>query len=572
MVESSDARRDALDRMVAGVLGGGPVDVHEGQLLDCKEDPSRRARRGAVRQGDARSDDTARMVADAVACFANAHGGVVVIGVDDKAVGEAAFAGTDADIAWLKNRVRQLVAVEVDVAAFPVGAVTLVAVTVDPSAVPVIDTAHRYRRRQGRDCQEMSGAELGSFSVERTGADWSATPTAHSAANADPAALAQLRTWLRQSPEPSRAELADLDNATLLRHLSLADGTGRLNRAGELLCVELPGRQPLIDLTCRAAPGADTQLRLDPPSVPLAVVLAEVEAAIQARNPRVNVAVGLTAGPVPALPDLALREALVNAVMHRDWSSPEPIRVQLEGTQLTVSSPGGFLAGINAANLITTPPRTRNPQLARSLRGLRLAEAEGIGVDRMFRETVRVGLPTPDIEELPEATGVRCVLLGGDPDRAVMAVVGALPGPLVHDIDVLLILDALERRPTINATQLAPVIQKTQPEALAALARAGHAGLIVETPRNGYWRLGEPARRALAHRLGYMRRTEADYARVIAQLLANHGEVRARDLIEVCGIGQVQASRVLAQAVEAGLVCKQPSADAVGAGVYYIAV
>jgi hypothetical protein len=40
VVESSDARAAAFERLVAEVLAGGPVGLHEGQLLDCKEDRS----------------------------------------------------------------------------------------------------------------------------------------------------------------------------------------------------------------------------------------------------------------------------------------------------------------------------------------------------------------------------------------------------------------------------------------------------------------------------------------------------------------------------------------------------
>ncbi len=566
MVESSDARAAALERLVAAVLAGEPVERHEGQLLDCKEDPSRPDKHGAALSGEERSEALAKTAADAVACFANADGGVVVVGVDDKRIGKAAFVGTSCDTAWLQNRVRQLVAVEVQARAVDVSGARIVAITVEPSPVPVSDTSRSYRRRQGRDCQTMSGAELGTFSVHRSGTDWSSALSASGVTDTDPAALAQVRLWLRQSGETSRLELADSDDRTLLRQLGLGDADGRLNRAGELLCVRLPGRGPLMDLTCRPAPGADTELRIDPTETPLALVLAEMEAAISVRNPQYNLPGGLAVGQVRALPDLALREALVNAAAHRDWAASGPIRIQLEGTQLTVMSPGGFLPGVTAATVITAPPRTRNPRLARALRGLRLAEAEGIGVDRMFRETVRQGLPTPSIEELPDGTGVRCVLIGGPPDPAIVGVVRSLPGPASQDIDVLLILHTLESRASVNATQLAPVIQKTRAEASAALSRAQNAGLAVPASREGHFRLADGPREQLKARLPYLRRTEADYARVITDLLHDHGEVRARDLIDACGIGQVQASRALAQAAQRGQVERH---GATGAGVFY---
>ena len=115
MVESSDALTAAIDELIAGVLGGGQVDPHEGQILDCKEDPSRRGVRGVLEPGHQQSDALAKTVADAASCFANADGGVVVVGVDDKATGPSAFIGTPCDTAWLQNRIRQLVGIEVQV-------------------------------------------------------------------------------------------------------------------------------------------------------------------------------------------------------------------------------------------------------------------------------------------------------------------------------------------------------------------------------------------------------------------------------------------------------------------------
>jgi ATP-dependent DNA helicase RecG len=566
MVESSDARAAAMERLVAGLLDGGHVDPHEGQVLDCKEDPSRRGQGGVVEPGETHSEALAKTVADAAACFANADGGVIVVGVNDKTTGPSAFVGTPCDTAWLQNRIRQLVTLEVQTTELTIASTRIVTVTVEPSSIPMADSSGKYRRRQGRDCQTMTGAELGQFSVDRSGADWSSAPSASTFTNTDPAAMLQLREWLRQSTEASREELANRDDRALLLQLGLSTPDGRLNRAGELLCVRLPGRGPLIDFIFRPAPGAETELRIDPSEVPLAIALAEVEAAINGHNPVFMLPSGLTVGQIRALPELALREALVNAAAHRDWAAPGPMRVLLEGTMLTVTNPGGFLPGVTAETVITAPPRTRNSRLARALRGLRLAEAEGIGVDRMFRETVRQGLPTPDIEEFPDGSGVRCVLVGGPPDMAVIGVVSNLPHPAGQDVDILLLLHRLLAVPTVNATKLAPIIQKSHAQAIAAIERAMATGLIVLSSQSGHYRLADDTRNALAKKLPYMRRTEADYAKVIVELLLASGEIRARDLIDICGVKSVRASQVLSQAVGSGLLERHGE---LGAGVYY---
>ncbi len=570
MVHSSDVRIELFQRLCREVLAGrSRVGELEGQFLDCKEDPSKRGAGGATEAGDARSDPTAKAVADAAACFACADGGIVVIGVDDKQVGPSAFIGTRLDTSWLTNRVRQLIGIEVVVAEHDVDGRRLVTVTVEPSSTPVHDSHNRYRRRQGRDCHEMTGAELGTFSVARETTDWSGAPSSFTTGDASPTALEHLRRWLRTSSESSRVDLAHTGDAQLLQTLGLAVPGGQLNRAGELFVVDVPGREPLLDLSCRPAAGADTEYRYDPPALCLATALADTEVAIDARNPVYAIPNGLSVGQVLALPKLAYREALVNALMHRNWSRPEPVRVELEGTHLTVTSPGGFLPGVTEETVLTAPARTRNRRLASAFRGLRLAEAEGSGVDRMFREAVSLGLPKPTIRQLVDGSAIRCVIIGGVPDQTVIRVVLSLPSPHSRDVDILLLLDALMTQPSINATAFAPMIQKTHSEAVAALRRAFDVGLVVETTRIGQFRLSDEHRETLRARLRYLRRTAADYEDLIRRFVAEQGEIRARDIIELTGVSQARASGVLNYAVDTGVIVKQPSPNAVGAGVYY---
>ncbi len=57
---------------------------------------------------------------------------------------------------------------------------------------------------------------------------------------------------------------------------------------------------------------------------------------------------------------------------------------------LTVVSPGGFVGGVNADNVLTQR-FSRSPALADAIRALGLVDKQGIGVDRMYREMVTLG-------------------------------------------------------------------------------------------------------------------------------------------------------------------------------------
>src|SRR5690606_16210331 len=95
----------------------------------------------------------------------------------------------------------------------------------------------RVSRRVGTDCHEMATlAEMMAWAQERSNFDWSALPSSREVSEARTGALEALRDYLYESQEPSRIELAELDDEALVRRLQLVRQEGSiLTRAGELL-------------------------------------------------------------------------------------------------------------------------------------------------------------------------------------------------------------------------------------------------------------------------------------------------------------------------------------------------
>src|SRR5699024_758165 len=200
------------------------------------------------------------------------------------------------------------------------------------------------------------------------------------------------RRFLRESGTESGAALADATDADLLRRLNVVDADGFLTNAGSLLFVATP--EPGIDYIRRDHPGADSTLRIQR-SGPLLVQLADVEQVAAASNRILHVAAGFVQGQVRALPRLAVREAIVNGVIHRDWQTAAPTVVEHVGDSLIVTSPGGFIGGISPDNIITHPSTPRYRSLTAIMAALHLAEREGIGVDRMVAEMLALGHRPP---------------------------------------------------------------------------------------------------------------------------------------------------------------------------------
>ncbi|MCH3943350.1 MAG: putative DNA binding domain-containing protein [Atopobiaceae bacterium] len=83
-------------------------------------------------------------------------------------------------------------------------------------------------------------------------------------------------------------------------------------------------------------------------------------------------------------PDEALREALVNSIVHRDYSTGAPVLLKLFDDELQVVNVGGLMKGIEVEDIMQGISCARNPRLANVLYRLSLVEAYGTGMARIF--------------------------------------------------------------------------------------------------------------------------------------------------------------------------------------------
>ena len=140
---------------------------------------------------------------------------------------------------------------------------------------------------------------------------------------------------------------------------------------------------------------------------PLLDVFERIETYVNAWNPEREMEYGLFRLPIPEFDRNAFREGLVNAFCHRDYTMLGSVRVLIDDEGLTISSPGGFIDGVNLKNLLTVEPHGRNQVLADALKRVGLAEKTGRGIDRIYEGSIIYGRPWPDFSE----TTSRCVKL-----------------------------------------------------------------------------------------------------------------------------------------------------------------
>ena len=143
-------------------------------------------------------------------------------------------------------------------------------------------------------------------------------------------------------------------------------------------------RMPTAGITFQVmrdgTPVVDETLRM-----PLVSALPRIEELLKPWNHIANERfTGMTRRNIMDYNHEVLREAVLNAVCHRDYSILAPVAIQLDETGLTVSSPGGFMRGVDVDNLLTVSPSPRNQALADVLKRCGYVERTGRGVDRIY--------------------------------------------------------------------------------------------------------------------------------------------------------------------------------------------
>ncbi len=124
-------------------------------------------------------------------------------------------------------------------------------------------------------------------------------------------------------------------------------------------------------------------------------ILDQLWNTINLRNDVIQYQDGLFRRDLPVFNELVVREAVLNALTHRDYRLPSSVFIRQFPRKLEIISPGGLPAGVTIENLLYRQS-PRNRRIAESCARCGLVERSGQGVDRIYEESLREGKPKPD--------------------------------------------------------------------------------------------------------------------------------------------------------------------------------
>jgi ATP-dependent DNA helicase RecG len=331
--------------------------------------------------------------------LANEHGGIIVLGVTDKKprriVGTHAY---EADLAKIKERLIAQVGlrIEVEEVRCPEGRVLVFHVPSRPIGMP-LHVNGRYLMRSGAALTAMSWDMLKRI-FDEAGPDFSAEicPEA-SLEDLDARAIENFRMrWIQKSSDEARKNVSIkqlLLDAELMVKGKVTFAALILFGTHEALGQHLSQAEVIFEYRHNNASGpAQQRIEFRQGFFSFYDKLWET---IDLRNTNQHYQDGLFILEIKTFNERAVREAILNAVSHRDYRSGASVFIRQYPERIEIASPGGLPPGITLENILWEQ-FPRNRRLAEAFAKCGLVERAGQGMNRIYESCIRESKGEPD--------------------------------------------------------------------------------------------------------------------------------------------------------------------------------
>jgi ATP-dependent DNA helicase RecG len=511
---------------------------------------------------------------EAVICLANAKGGSLYLGVED----DGSVTGLHSErpqqleglVALIANRTSPGLTVSTEVLDVNQMRVLVMKVPQSKDIVARSDGLIK-RRRMGAhgkpECVPFLPHEYASRRADFRLMDMTAEPLAGAnLSDFDELQRARLRAVIANNPrsDPSLRGLSDeqLDGALSLTVIQ--NGQRIPTLLGMLLIgrtERLRGLVPTHEVLFQVLDG--TQVKVNEGSRAALVEIVEwLDLLSRGINTEQEFNDGLFRIGIAKVETEALREALNNALVHRDYARHGPVRMCWQNDVLTISNPGGFVEGVTLANLLTTEPRPRNLALADAFKRLGLVDRTGRGVDMIYTNMLRFGRPAPDYSEsLPDMVKLSISTETADLAFVRMVLQEEARQRNTLPVETLLVLTALRKSRRMDAAVIAIDLQCDAAKASKTLESLAETGLIQAhgTGRGRHYTLSPQVYRLLGHSHAYAQQVgfdELQQTELVRNLLRQQSRIQRGDVMSLCRLGEKQAKAKLDAWVRVGMLAK----------------
>lgn len=364
--------------------------------------------------------------------FANATGGKIYIGMNDngQVVG---VADVDAKklLEDIPNKVRDVLGIIVDVNLLEKDGLEYVEIDVPPYSNP-INYKGQYHYHSGSTKQELKGAALNRFILQRTGRHWDEFSIER--AKVEELSASALNRFRKEATRSGRVDEGVLKDKTehLLHDLRLIDEDGHLNRATLLLFHPDPERF-VFGAYIKIGFFRDDKGNLEFQDEVHGSLMEQVDKAMDLIKTKYLIYrisyEGISRRETPQFPLEAIRESLMNCVAHKDYASAVPIQISVFPDHITFWNAGQLPENWTTEKLFESHPSSPyNPLIANAFFRSGDIESWGRGYKRILEAVSTYKLLPPRLEMfsglmITYYTDIRSQLLAQRVDKRYISVV-----------------------------------------------------------------------------------------------------------------------------------------------------
>jgi len=354
----------------------------------------------------------------AICAFANSSGGKLYIGIDDKGkiIG---VKDTQKLLQDIPNKIKNKLFITPFVSVLEKEEKDVIVIEVPPSTFPVFCEGKIFVR-SGSTTQELTGLELYSFLLEKSGKTWDILPSDTTEEDLDTETIEKFISLAKPRLPLIKTIKSHKD---LLKKLNLYTKDGKLTRGAVLLFGKNPQAYFLTAYTKVGRFKTETDV-LDTVIIN-GNLFTQLDGTLESIKKHISVKFdtrvrdltlkGVSRRDIWEYPLDALREAIINALIHRDYLGTAPIQIKIYDDKIEFWNLGKLMPPLTPDDLRKTHRANhRNPQIALIFYYAGLIESWGSGTIKMINLCKENELPEPDFINYEHGIGAFSVIFCKD--------------------------------------------------------------------------------------------------------------------------------------------------------------
>lgn len=342
-----------------------------------------------------------RETIETAGALSNTKGGIILIGVSNK----AKVVGVQIGKETLKDWANQI-SLSTDPRVIPeighseINGMDIVIVQIKEFPIKPVSVRGRCFRRVGNSNRIMPMQEIAQMHFHSTGMSWDKLPARD--AMIEDIDIEKVKRYIKKANETGRRKIGDAETPLqVLEKLELIKG-GQPTWAAILLFCKNTGRL-LSQAAIHCGRFKEGAIVIDDRMIE-GTITEQVDEAMDFIRKNINVRFVMTGKPAREqiwdYPIEALREAVINAACHRDYTIPSNTEVRIYDDKLIVWNPGGLPFGITMEDLFKPHSSVlRNKGIGGIFYDIGWIEQWGSGIDKMRKACTEAGIPEPQFEE-----------------------------------------------------------------------------------------------------------------------------------------------------------------------------